>query len=249
MSTTPVQIALTASPPDSHSRLLHPTSMAKDRSSDAVTRAQAGDCDAFSEVYSQHKRRVFSICMRIVRDFSAAEDLTQEIFLLAHRKLATFRGDSAFSTWLHRLAVNTVLMHLRKRCLRVISLDNLLEDTPGEQSGRNFGTRDLAQAGIIDRMAIDRALESMAPGYRSVFILHNQGFDHDEIASILKCTSGTSKSQLHKARRILRGALATKGRSGVRAANCNVTALPAQRSNVRSHDRGPATREATTQTV
>ena len=226
MPTSPVQNSPIDSAPVRDSRRLHPSAIARNNSADAVTRARAGDHDAFSQVYSEHKGRVFSICIRIVRDFSAAEDLTQETFLLAHRKLATFRGNSAFSTWLHRLAVNTVLMYLRKRCLQVVSLDHLMEDVPGEQSGRNFGTRDLVQAGIIDRLAIDRALESMAPGYRRVFILYDQGFDHDEIASILKCTSGTTKSQLHKARRILRGALAAKGLSGMRAANYHAATSP-----------------------
>lgn len=182
---------------------------------DAVSRAQAGDRDAFSELYARHKKHVFSICMRMVRDFSLAEDLTQETFLQVHRKLATFRGDSIFSTWLHRLAVNTALMHLRKRALAVVSLDHLMENVPEERAGRSFGTRDLTQAGVIDRLAIYRAVATMAPGYRNVFLLHDvQGFDHGEIASMLACSCGTTKSQLHKARRVLRGALTSQAGSG-----------------------------------
>jgi RNA polymerase sigma-70 factor (ECF subfamily) len=178
------------------------------RQADALTRAQAGDQDAFSELYAQHKKHVFSICIRMLRDFSLAEDMTQETFLQVHRKLATFRGDSVFSTWLHRLAVNTVLMHLRKRVLAVVSLDQLMEDVPEERAGRCFGARDLTQAGVIDRLAIDRAVAAMAPGYRSVFLLHDvHGFDHGEIASMLKCSCGNTKSQLHKARRVLRSNL------------------------------------------
>jgi RNA polymerase sigma-70 factor (ECF subfamily) len=149
--------------------------------------------------------------MRIVRDFSLAEDLTQDTFLQAHRKLASFRGDSVFSTWLHRLAVNTVLMYLRKRALAVVSLDHLMENVPEERAARSFGARDLTQAGVIDRLAIERALLKMAPGYRSIFLLHDvHGFDHCEIASMLKCSAGNTKSQLHKARRVLRRALSTK---------------------------------------
>jgi RNA polymerase sigma-70 factor (ECF subfamily) len=180
-----------------------------------LARAQAGDQDAFSELYTQHKKHVFSICIRMLRDFSLAEDLTQETFLQVHRKLATFRGEAVFSTWLHRLAVNTVLMHLRKRVLSVVSLDHLMENVPEERAGRSFGTRDLTQAGVIDRLAIDRAVATMAPGYRSVFLLHDiHGFDHGEIASMLKCSCGNTKSQLHKARRVLRSSLSAPIRSG-----------------------------------
>jgi len=179
---------------------------------DAVARAQAGDHEAFSELYVKHNRNVLAICMRMVRDYALAEDLAQEAFLQLHRKITSFRGDSAFSTWLHRLAVNTVLMHLRKRALAVVSLDHLMEDVPEERAGRSFGARDLVQAGVVDRLDIERAIDTMAPGYRSIFLLHDiHGFDHGEIASMLKCTRGNTKSQLHKARRILRVALATKG--------------------------------------
>jgi RNA polymerase sigma-70 factor (ECF subfamily) len=202
--------ALGSLPPQVRTRATQP---------DAVTRAQAGDQDAFTELYVQHKRHVFSVCIRIVRDFSLAEDLTQETFLQVHRKLASFRGDSVFSTWLHRLAVNTVLMHLRKRVLTVVSLDHLMESVPEERAGRSFGVRDLTQAGVIDRLAIDRAVATMAPGYRSIFLLHDiDGFDHGEIASMLKCSCGNTKSQLHKARRVLRGSLSATVRSGTAGA-------------------------------
>lgn len=190
---------------------------AKYRDADTVARAQNGDQDAFSDLYLQHRRRVFSVCMRIVRDFSLAEDLTQDTFVQAHRKLASFRGDSVFSTWLHRMAVNTALMHLRKRVLAVVSLDHLMESIPEERAGRSFGTRDLSQAGVVDRLAIDQALATMAPGYRSIFLLHDvQGLDHSEIAAMLKCSCGNTKSQLHKARRVLRKALTPSVGTGVK---------------------------------
>jgi RNA polymerase sigma-70 factor (ECF subfamily) len=211
MTTTTLPISLL------DSTCIHPVecesikAQGKRRQADVVVRAKTGDDDAFSELYYQHKRRVFAICMRMVRDFTLAEDLTQEAFLQVHRKIAFFRGDSAFTTWLHRLAVNTVLMHLRKRALAVVSLDRLMEEVPEERAGRGFGARDLMQAGVVDRLDIDRALTAMAPGYRSIFLLHDiQGFDHAEIATLLKCTRGNTKSQLHKARRALRGALATR---------------------------------------
>jgi RNA polymerase sigma-70 factor (ECF subfamily) len=212
-STFPVSLLNSASIPALGCERLQPP--AESSEADAVTRAQAGSHDAFSELYAQHKRRVFAICMRMVRDPSLAEDLTQESFLQMHRKLGSFRGDSVFTTWLHRLAVNTVLMHLRKRVLSVVSLDQLMANFPEQRAGRGFGTRDLTQAGAVDRLAIDRAVATLAPGYRSIFLLHDvQGFDHNEIASMLKCTCGNTKSQLHKARRMLRGALTAKVGSG-----------------------------------
>jgi RNA polymerase sigma-70 factor, ECF subfamily len=201
LDSTPTPL-LGCAPPKTQGRRWH---------AEVVVRVQTGDHDAFSELYLQHKNRVFAICMRMVRDFALAEDLAQEAFLQVHRRIASFRGDSAFSTWLHRLTVNTVLMHLRKRALAVVSLDHLMEDVPEERAGRSFGARDLMQAGVVDRLDIDRILATMAPGYRSIFLLHDiEGFDHAEIASLLKCTRGNTKSQLHKARRVLRGALSSK---------------------------------------
>jgi len=177
---------------------------------DTVRRAQEGDPLAFSELYAQHKKRVFSICSRMVHDLALAEDLTQEAFFQMHRKLGSFRGDSAFSTWLHRLTVNIVLMHLRKRVLPVVSLDQLMTAIPEERAGSEFGGRDLRQAGVVDRMTIDRAVAGLAPGYRNFFLLHDvDGFQHHEIASMEGCTIGTSKSQLHKARLALRDALSS----------------------------------------
>lgn len=175
---------------------------------DALSRAQAGDEDAFAELYFLHKRRVYSICARMVHDPSLAEDLSQESFFQLHRKLSSFRGESAFTTWLHRLTVNVVLMHLRKRVLQLCSLDELTANVPDERAGRSFGQRDLTQAGVVDRLALDRAVATLAPGYRNAFMLHDvHGYQHREIASIEDCSLGTSKSQLHKARRALRSAL------------------------------------------
>jgi RNA polymerase sigma-70 factor (ECF subfamily) len=210
-STFPISLPASTRTDSSESRPSQP--QARRSLPDAVCRAQAGDQDAFSELYVQNKKRVFSICIKIVHDFALAEDLTQEIFLQVHRKLESFRGDSAFTTWLHRLAVNTVLMHLRKRVMPVVSLDELTADVPEKHLGCGFGTRDLAQAGTVDRLAIDRAVATLARGYRLIFILHDvEGFGHPEIAAMLKCTRGSTKSQLHKARRALRGALSAEVR-------------------------------------
>jgi RNA polymerase sigma-70 factor (ECF subfamily) len=175
---------------------------------DALARAQAGDHHAFAQLYSLHKRRIYSLCLRMVGNIAEAEDLAQEAFLQLHRKIATFRGDSAFSTWLHRLAVNVVLMHLRKKGLALTSLDEAMEPTPEERAGRSFGTADLALTGAIDRMALERAIGKLPAGYRLIFVLHDiEGYEHNEIASMLDCSIGNSKSQLHKARVKLRDAL------------------------------------------
>ncbi len=178
---------------------------------ETLARAQAGDHRAFAEIYSLHKRRIYSLCLRMVGSVSEAEDLTQEAFLQLHRKIATFRGDSAFSTWLHRLAINVVLMQLRKKGLSLISLDEAMEPAPEERPGRSFGEPDLNLSGAIDRLALQRAIEDLPAGYRLIFVLHDiEGFEHNEIADMLNCSIGNSKSQLHKARLKLRDELRTQ---------------------------------------
>ncbi|MDR3774713.1 MAG: RNA polymerase sigma factor [Terracidiphilus sp.] len=178
--------------------------------SDVLASAQAGDHSAFAQLYSQHKRRIYSLCLRMVGNIAEAEDLTQETFLQLHRKIATFRGDSAFSTWLHRMAVNVVLMQLRKRGLSLISLDEAMEPAAEERPGRSFGAPDPSLSGAIDRLAMQRAIDKLPAGYRLIFVLHDiEGFEHNEIADMLACSIGNSKSQLHKARLKLREALRT----------------------------------------
>ena len=178
---------------------------------DTLIRAQAGDHQAFACLYALHKRRVYSLCLRMVGNVAEAEDLTQEAFLQLHRKIATFRGDSAFSTWLHRLAINVVLMHLRKKGLSLTSLDEAMEpNANNEGPGRSFGAPDLTLSGSIDRLALERAVSDLPAGYRLIFVLHDiEGYEHNEIAVMLDCSIGNSKSQLHKARLKLRDALRT----------------------------------------
>jgi len=174
----------------------------------ALARAQAGDHQAFAHLYSLHKRHIYSLCLRMVGNIAEAEDLTQEAFLQLHRKIATFRGDSAFSTWLHRLAINVVLMQLRKKGLSLISLDEAMEPGVDDGPARSFGAPDIVLTGAIDRLALERAVADLPAGYRLIFILHDvEGFEHNEIASMLDCSIGNSKSQLHKARLKLRDAL------------------------------------------
>ncbi|MGA8670454.1 MAG: sigma-70 family RNA polymerase sigma factor [Terracidiphilus sp.] len=188
------------------------TATATSNSPDANTlaRAQAGDHLAFAQLYSIHKRRIYSLCLRMVGNAAEAEDLTQEAFLQLHRKIATFRGDSAFSTWLHRLAINVVLMHLRKKGLPLMSLDEAMEPAHDDGPGRSFGAPDLSLSGSIDRLALERAVADLPAGYRLIFVLHDvEGYEHNEIAGMLDCSIGNSKSQLHKARLKLRDALRT----------------------------------------
>ena len=175
---------------------------------DLLAKAKAGDHRAFAQLYSLHKKRIYSLCMRMVGNTAEAEDMTQETFLQLHRKISTFRGDSAFSTWLHRLAINVVLMRLRKKGLSLISMDEAMEPDPQGSSGRGFGALDLSLSGSIDRMALECAVSDLPAGYRLVFVLHDiEGYEHHEIAAMLDCSVGNSKSQLHKARLSLREAL------------------------------------------
>ena len=175
---------------------------------DLVKRAQQGDPDAFASLFHTHKARIYSICLRMTNNTAEAEDLTQDAFMQVFRKLATFRGDSALSTWLYRIAVNTVLMHFRKKALRQISLDEPYNQD-ARQVRREYGTRDNRLAGCIDRITLSRAIKELPDGYRKVFLLHEvEGYEHQEIAEFLGCSTGNSKSQLHKARLRMRELLA-----------------------------------------
>jgi len=183
-----------------------PTQSGELTEAEAIRRAQQGDADAFERIYRLHSRRVYALCLRMVGNTAEAEDLTQEAFLQLFRKIGTFRGESAFSTWLHRLAVNVVLMRLRKKTISATSLDEQSEsDEESSTPKKDVGTEDLRLSGSVDRVNLDRAVRQLSPGYRSIFVLHDvQGYEHNEIAAIMKCSIGNSKSQLHKARMRLR---------------------------------------------
>ena len=173
-----------------------------------IERAKQGDAEAFQELYDKHKRRVYSLCLRMTSNTAEAEDLTQEAFLQLFRKIGTFRGESAFSTWLHRLSVNVVLMHLRKKSLPVVSLEETTQVAEEDTPKKDFGAEDLALAGSIDRLQLQKAVDDLPPGYRTIFVLHDvEGYEHNEIAAIVGCSIGNSKSQLHKARMKLRDLL------------------------------------------
>jgi len=182
-----------------------------------VKLAQRGDIEAMSCLYDKYRRRIYNLCLRMLRDQADAEDLTQDVFVQLFRKIGTFRGESAFSTWLHRLAVNMVLMNIRSRNAKrypIIPLEssNDEDDSLYEELGRE----DAGLRSSLDRMTINDALESLPPGYRMVFLLHDvHGYEHQEIAEMLSCSVGNCKSQLHKARLKMRRLIenqATEGR-------------------------------------
>ncbi len=174
---------------------------------DLTKLAAKGNMAAFEEVYNRHHRRVYSICLRMLQNATEAEDLTQDVFIQLHRKIGSFRGDSAFTTWLHRLTVNQVLMHFRKRNVKFEKTTEEGE-TPVQVVS---GTQNPRKMPVVDKIAIENAIEKLPNGYRNVFVLHDvEGYEHEEVARILGCSVGTSKSQLHKARLKLRKLLQKK---------------------------------------
>jgi RNA polymerase sigma-70 factor (ECF subfamily) len=176
---------------------------------EAIERAKQGDAEAFEVLYNLHRRRVYSLCLRMTTNTAEAEDLTQEAFLQLFRKIGTFRGESAFSTWLHRMAVNVVLMQLRKKSLPIVPLDDTA-DTDEDTPKKDYGTEDNVLAGSVDRIRLQKAVDSLPVGYRTIFVLHDvEGYEHNEIAGLVGCSIGNSKSQLHKARMKLRELLKT----------------------------------------
>lgn len=182
---------------------------------DAIRLAQEGNAAAFEQLYRRYSTRVYNLCLRIVKNETDAEDVTQEAFLLLFRKIHTFRGESKFSTWLHRLATNLSLMRLRRKRYPEVSLDSN-PDPNAEDSGplTEFGELDLRLSGAIDRVNLNRAIEQLPEGYKQMFILHDvHGYEHHEIAKILGCSAGNSKSQLYKARLRLRELLQESFRS------------------------------------
>ena len=164
-------------------------------------RIAGGDMQAFEELYRRYHRRVFSLCLRMTNNFAEAEDLMQEIFIHVYRKIGGFRGESTMMTWLHRVSVNKVLMHFRKNSVRLERTTK--DDALPEPKVKDAETR--SQVLAVNRLALDKAIAQLSPGYRSVFILHEiEGYEHEEIGRMCGISVGTSKSQLHKARMKLR---------------------------------------------
>ena len=185
---------------------------------DVVRLAQRGDANAFERVYRLHSRKIYNLCLRMVGNPTEAEDLTQDVFLQLLRKIGSFRGESAFSTWLHRMSVNIFLIRFRRKPIAQTSLETITN--PEEESNtspQEFGGPDLRLNGVIDRITLRAAINELAPGSRAMFILHDvQGFKHDEIAGMFGCSIGNSKSQVHKARMRLRQLLRKPARHNTR---------------------------------
>jgi len=169
--------------------------------------AAAGDVAAFERIYRCHHQRVYTLCLRMVRNTAQAEDLTQDVFVQLYRKLHTFRGDALIGTWLHKLTVNQVLMHFRKP---IVKSEQTVDDETMPVQVAN-GTKNPDRMALLDRIALTDAIAQLAPGYRLVLILHDvHGYEHEEIGKMLGCAVGTSKSQLHKARMKLRNLLSNQ---------------------------------------
>ena len=178
----------------------------------AIKNAQRGKPAGFQFLYERYKGYVYSLCLRMTRDPALAEDLTQDIFLHVWKKIASYKGEALFRTWLYRVSVNMVLLHFRRHKVVSLSLDNetlpsteiqLMESTPAPD--------------LEEHISLRRTLDSLSPRYRSVLMLHDlHGYRHEDISNLLGITSGASRSQLHKARVKLRLALGFSGRAGKR---------------------------------
>tara|TARA_R110002072_G_scaffold13418_12_gene56294 strand:+ start:58305 stop:58880 length:576 start_codon:yes stop_codon:yes gene_type:complete len=164
-----------------------------------VDRARQNDTLAYERLYEMHIGRVFALCTRLCNDRDMAEDLAQEAFVLAWRKLDSFRGDSAFGSWLYRITTNTVLSYLRKQkpFRNMLDIDDIEEQGQKEDIGL--------------RMSLDEAIAGLPDGARAVFVLYSlEGYTHDEIADLLGIAQGSSKAQLHRARQLLQAKLKTE---------------------------------------
>ncbi len=182
---------------------------------EAIARARHGDAGAFEYLYKAHCRHVYSVCLRMIRNPAEAEDLTQQTFLQVFRKIGTFRGESGFSTWLHRVTVNIVLMHLRRKKPTELLAEDLERTSPNGEGPREHGSSDTSMLGAIDRLSLMRAIRKLPAGYKKLFLMHDViGYEHSEIAGLVGCSTGCSKSQVHKARKRLRRLLLGEASQG-----------------------------------
>jgi RNA polymerase sigma-70 factor (ECF subfamily) len=213
-----------------------------------IQQTKAGQTQAFAVLYEAHKARIFSICLRMLHERSLAEDVTQDVFLCAFRRMNSFRGDCAFATWLHSIAVNCVLMQFRRRKTRIsdqLPIDHM--DNVADNPCERIRADDRELAGSINRIALIDAINQLPPGYLITFLLVDvEGYTHMEVAGMLGCSTGNTKSQLHKARLKLRRLLAGSirhaevlGRSykstGLRSLNADELSLTIKPLLTRSH--------------
>jgi RNA polymerase sigma-70 factor, ECF subfamily len=179
--------------------------------------AREGNEEAFASLFRTHQAKVYALCLRMTGDTAEAEDLTQDAFIQVFRKIANFRGESAFSTWLYRVTMNTVLMQFRKKRTRNVSLDESVTRMPCAPK-REFGVDDDRLSGCVDRIVLARAMKELPSGYRTVFLMHEiRGYDHREIAGLLRCSIGNSKSQLHRAKAKMRELMGSRTRQPILA--------------------------------
>ena len=172
---------------------------------EVIEGAKRGDSDCFELLYALHKKRVYSLCLRMLGNVAEAEDSTQEAFLQLYRKITTFRGESTFHTWLHRMTVNVVLMQYRRKTITEVPLDEPVSLSIDDGPAKEYGSDDQVLITSIDRIHLQRAIENLSPGYRLFLVLHDiEGYEYHEIAEMVGCSIGNSKSQVHKARMKLR---------------------------------------------
>jgi RNA polymerase sigma-70 factor (ECF subfamily) len=185
--------------------------------SDLIERARQGDAEAFATLFHAHKARIHALCLRRTNNVAEAEDLAQDAFLRVFRKLSTFRGDSALSSWIYRIAINTVLMNFRRKSPCQVSLDepyNNHEDA--KPIRREYAARDGRLDSCVTRLVLTRAIGTLPSGSREIFLLHEvEGYEHHEIAEMLGCSVGNSKSQLHRAKLRVRNFLSRPRRARV----------------------------------
>ena len=182
---------------------------------EAIKQAKEGEAAAFEFLYKAHCRRVYSLCLRMIKNPAEAEDLTQQAFLQLFRKINTFRGESGFSTWLHRVTVNIVLMHLRRNKPAEIPVEDLERHSSNGKGALENASSETSMLGAIDRLNLMRAISKLPAGYKKLFLMHDViGYEHSEIAGLLGCSIGCSKSQVHKARKKLRRLLQGEHRRG-----------------------------------
>lgn len=185
------------------------------------------DCTAkpaledLAHLYAMYNTRIYCLCLRMTGNPDDAEDLSQEAFLRLIQKIDKFRGESAFYTWLRRLAINVVLLKFQKASWRhEVSLEELTDPVMDRRPDQFLATIDPELVGVIDRVSLERAMDRLPPGFKSVFVLHDiEGYQHTEISKLLGCSIGTSKSQLHKARLKMRELLEEARRESAPQAN------------------------------
>jgi RNA polymerase sigma-70 factor (ECF subfamily) len=172
---------------------------------EAIERTREGDATAFEYLYNSHSRRVYNLCLRMSKNAAEAEDLTQQAFLQVFRKIGTFRGDACFSTWLHRVVVNVVLMRLRRRKPTEVFAQSWDPTDTNRNAQPQVSSADTSMLGAIDRLNLMRAIRQLPVGCKRLFLLHAvMGYKHSEIAGLVGCSVGCSKSQVHRARKRLR---------------------------------------------